>query len=293
LNDASELRVFQEFTSASLTGKMREVLIASRSSPTVRKLLVKYGGVDWVAQGVVRDYIEAHYSTAFSTERHRVPLAEPFICSFCSHADDQDYERENGLLSQWRGYGTESGRFAIVFDTDGIDGLLRRAWPISYWTMLAFSVVIYSDNSDDPAILFKDFFDSAIDFLNGQLERNVDNSADLFKFFAEAASRIKHRAFREEREIRIVGVPTHINHLSTDGLARYRAGRGLRMKNARRLASAKRYVDLFEDIPGRNLPIRRVIVGPGANRADDLAFARSLIGNSFPVVASETPYVGR
>ncbi len=69
-----------------------------------------------------------------------MPLAEPYICSFCNHAGDNEYERNNGLLSQWRGYGGE-GRFALVFDTSGLDRLLSCEWYAQYLVIHAVSEV--------------------------------------------------------------------------------------------------------------------------------------------------------
>jgi hypothetical protein len=44
-----------------------------------------------------------------------------YVTCFCGESDDE-YVNQNGLLSQWRGYG--DGGFAIVFDTRGIEELL-------------------------------------------------------------------------------------------------------------------------------------------------------------------------
>ena len=70
-------------------------------------------------------------------------FGEPFIASFCSHAADQVYERDHGLLSQWRGYGGDGG-VSIVFDTSGLGDLLKKEWYSNYWTHLNISPVSYA-----------------------------------------------------------------------------------------------------------------------------------------------------
>lgn len=46
-----------------------------------------------------------------------------YVTSFCTACDE--WVPQNGLLSQWRGYGQDGG-YAIVFDTKGLDSLLRN-----------------------------------------------------------------------------------------------------------------------------------------------------------------------
>jgi hypothetical protein len=56
-----------------------------------------------VAVEVLESRIDQLYEITFGSDSHE-PFFDPYIASFCSHdGDDLEYERENGLLSQWRG----------------------------------------------------------------------------------------------------------------------------------------------------------------------------------------------
>ena len=59
----------------------------------------------------------------------------------------------------------------------------------------------------------------------------------------------------------------------------------------RALSNSKKHVALFESL-NATLPIKRIIVGPGANQNADFEFARSLISERVPIVMSETPFIG-
>jgi hypothetical protein len=63
------------------------------------------------------------------------------------------------------------------------------------------------------------------------------------------------------------------------------------IKKVRGLSNSKKYIALFESLSG-TLPIKRIIVGPGANQDEDLEFARSVVSDRIPIVISETPFIG-
>jgi hypothetical protein len=50
------------------------------------------------------------------------------------------------------------------------------------------------------------------------------------------------------------------------------------------------FVSLFSDLNGK-LPIRRVIVGPSVDQAENLERARALVGDDIPIELSKTPYI--
>ena len=62
-------------------------------------------------------------------------------------------------------------------------------------------------------------------------------------------------------------------------------------KEPRTLNEFKKYVALFEFID-TNLPIKIIIVGPGADQKDDIEFANSLVSDWVPITISETPFIG-
>jgi hypothetical protein len=115
--------------------------------------------------------------------------------------------------------------------------------------------------------------------LNGESCADID----LFTPFSRAATLLKHRGFREEREVRIVACPQSERALADRGMPP--------LKKVRELSNSKKCVALFESLSA-TLPIKRIIVGPGANQKKDYEFARSVVADQVPIVISETPFIG-
>jgi len=85
---------------------------------------------------------EAFYGTSFAAARSSFEIAA-FMTSFSTHAGDGDFERENGLWSQWERYAGADG-YCIVFDTAAMCDLLGAEFDGSYWVRLDLDSVRYS-----------------------------------------------------------------------------------------------------------------------------------------------------
>ena len=71
-----------------------------------------------------------------------------FICSFCSHENNR-YAMQNGLLSQWRGYGAGGG-VALEFCTHDLEQLLGAEWNIYRHPICHIGDVTYDiDGTED------------------------------------------------------------------------------------------------------------------------------------------------
>jgi hypothetical protein len=233
--------------------------------------------------------VNANFAVAFEGG-HASPLAMPYICSFCSHARDHPYERENGLLSQWRGYGG-LGRFAIVFDTCRLDALLAVEWEKHAWITLDIKPVVYFEGAETLEKSFPRLLGVCTSIMTRLLNEEPHRDSDIFTSFSEAATLLKHRGFREEREVRIIAIPMSPEALKERGRENELVGPRLIKKVRAINLSERKYLALFEDL-GTQLPITRIIVGPGAQQQDDLRFARALTAERVPIVVSETPYIG-
>ncbi len=287
LSDSSEIVLLKKPLEAALTTLFKRPIIENqRKSLKVRRHIEKEGGLEAVARGLAQKFVEAHFVLAITGGKVS-PLAEPFICSLCSHANDHPYEQENGLLSQWRGYGGK-GHYAIVFDTRQLDLLLAREWQAHFWARLSIERVVYFDG---PEILEKEFPDiltASTAFMAKELNGESGSNIELFGPFSKAATLMKHRGFREEREVRIVAMPQSERALADRGRECELLGRPP-IKDVH--GNSKKYVALFESL-NATLPIKRIIVGPGANQKEDYEFARALVANRVPIVISETPFIG-
>jgi hypothetical protein len=131
-----------------------------------------------------------------------------YVTAFCTASDV--WVSQNGLLSQWRGYGQDGG-YAIVFNTNGLSSLLEN------------DAKHYHDSEE--TLVFGDVqYDEGIEGLSFVCDEQVlDHVQRVRECFAECLRHKKpwqdygafdsiavlfplwkHRGFKEEREVRIV-----------------------------------------------------------------------------------------
>jgi hypothetical protein len=299
LSDSSEIVLLKKPLEVALAALFKpQIMQRQRESYHVRRHVAKVGGIEVVARNLAHKSVEAHFVLAITGGKvspniasgGRVsPFAEPFICSFCSHAIDDAYERDNGLLSQWRGYGG-AGRYALVFDTRQLDDLLALEWQAHYWTKLDIDKVAYFEGSETLENEFPQILSSSAAFMENILNGKSTSNIDLFTPFSRAATLLKHRGFHEEREVRIVACPFSESAFADRGMKNELSG-WPPIKDVHMLSNSKKYVALFESL-GVTLPIKRIIVGPSADQQGDYEFAQSVVCNQVPIVRSETPFIG-
>ena len=216
--NSSEIVLLKKPLIAALEAPIKRQIIKNQhDSFRTRRSVEKDGGVDAVTKSLAHDFVKSFVKTAFTGGKLR-PMAEPFICSFCSHANDHQYEQANGLLSQWRGYGRKGdGRFALVFDTQGLDNLLAREWRAHFWVKLDLAEVVYLDGPATLETMFPELLQEALAFISDMLEGRRDRRDSFLIPFFQAATVLKHRGFREEREVRIVAIPQSKQVLADHG----------------------------------------------------------------------------
>jgi hypothetical protein len=80
--------------------------------------------------------------------------------------------KENGLLSQWRGYG-KGGGFCIVFDTTAFVTILEAEFNAYNWTHLRIAPVHYAYDDIEVDTLFPELSSGAKPFLLVRLITNT------------------------------------------------------------------------------------------------------------------------
>lgn len=291
LNDYSELVLFRDKLVSlihpfGLEG-YKKLLIHKTS---LKDKIEKLGGLDRIVQHDVEALIDSQY---------RVLGSEIYILSFCGEPDKRSIA-DNGLLSQWRGYGAGGGA-ALVFNTQKLEKILAKE-AISYmYSAFIIADLVYSDDeqklknelSDDIKILAniaKRFFNHE----NISKEKDIDSSEGYIPF-VRCISRYKHFGFSEEKEVRVVALPTVIDNefiklAKADGITfKPEKVRKFRLNNEQRVP----YIELF-DSTDIKLPIEKIIVGPHKNKKDREAELRNLLSKTdIEVVCSEIPYADR
>lgn len=301
LNDTSEvehmrtalIKNLQRFIKSGirekLTGDQRQM-----------RLLSQVGGEHILAYKEAKKIIDTFYNVTFGGGRIEHPFAEPFITSFCTHSDHEDYERENGLLSQWRGYADilQNGGFAIVFDTERLSEMVMRETEFYNLSALVFGDVVYDGDTEG----FHREFGVLLQKLEESFEQIVyGTSPDLgghFDAFVSSASRFKHRAFREEREVRIIispSTPEFFEHLKKVDPT-FDPPDKVFKELFHRPDTETPTTRLFDYEKEEKLPVVKIIVGPHRNQDENVDLATALVkraGMNVEIRPSETPYSGK
>ena len=124
LNDLNEVVQLREPLIDAILPRARAVVWEHFLKESFKAVILKHGGVEKVARHEAESVIDTVYDVTFKGGTTGEPFADPYIVSFCTH-QNEDYEMENGLLSQWRSYAEGSG-FAIIFRTHELFELLQE-----------------------------------------------------------------------------------------------------------------------------------------------------------------------
>ncbi len=155
-----------------------------------------------------------------------------YVTCFCEDGD---------LLSMWRGYAGRGGGYSIGFDRAALRGLLNP-------TFETFGKIVYAVDLPHSVIeRFKRLCES-----NKQKPLTHWDRHGLIGAFAQMLVLIKHPAFREEQEWRIVIPQQSIENLQ------FRSANGAPIP----YLEIPVWLDKPELRPDRLLPIKKVFVGP-------------------------------
>lgn len=295
LNDTHEIIAFRSMLSPLLRRAVTDGISERvQRNPKEEGLINRSGGKERVIADISSALDSGIYDILLGS-RTESRLFEPYIASFCTPASVDI--AQHGLLSQWRGYGTDGG-YAIVFDSSGLEALLREEH--GRWRYhLILTDAVYSSHKD--AIVPEEFTED-MEIISTAIKKFIGSGLqeseldDTFRPILHSALRYKHWGFYEEREVRIVAMPTDVNRLDKgDALV------NKEQKKPRRYfvrgGMAIPFVELFEGItsfPEKPLPVSRIIVGPHKDQTRRRRALEIYLNQHLPhieVSASEIPYV--
>ena len=297
LNDFSEVEqmrsVLEGSTFKIVNAVMRE---RARQSFVYKRFLDKHGGLAAASQSVAKGLVDTFYQVTFGGNGDQDPFAEPYVVSFCAHTHDDDYVKENGLLSQWRAYGNDGG-FALVFDTKRLWTCLEAERKTYEYSVIYLADVVYDHEEEKFETEFGDLFQALERFIHAQAESAEDPSVGgFFSPFFNAVTRFKHRGFKEENEVRLTASPISdpvygkVEKERVEGDPPLKAIKPIHSREKRGNQAA--YI-ILNDLPKRKrLPIVRIIVGPQRDQRQRAREVRKLIGKDrIGIVCSETPFI--
>ncbi len=232
-------------------------------------------GLEMIADGrMKRQIIDEHGARIFGEEAERVidiayrvtnKLIPVILASLCRHKDGSD-EATNGLLSQWRGYGSDGG-CALEFDESRLQKMLDKERDKYACMHVSLEDVEYFDHSGALEEIEVDGLARAmLRRISGDKSKENTIAIDtgmkgLQTAIARVAPKLKHSSFAEENECRIV-----LPCMSPEAAKEYPKRKIKQVKLRFRSGLPIPYVEIFDG--KKPLPIRRIIVGPQARQAD-------------------------
>ena len=298
LNDSSEMQLLWPKLTSQCADYLQTAFEASTGrDPEKRETAKRLGGPAKIASQDGTTIVNVMQSLLFGDES-RLGIGIPFVTSFTAHKEE--YYRQDGMLSQWRGYGGDQS-IAIVFDAARLKELLFvEKGRYEYLSCSIEDAVYYNEESNlevhFPELIdaLKKFSDDVVDGFSDD-KKAQENLKLLALSLLPAVGRLKHQAFREESERRaIVGVchESHAENLSQfeDQQKPFKV-----IHHRSSPCGSIPYIRLFEDID-EELPISRVLVGPSRNQSANSEAVRELLGRlaggrTIKVQESEIPYV--
>lgn len=258
------------FTSARSTNDPSEFLFGERVVLEALARLIEE------EHGRNRDIIES-CKRDFSTRTF-----QPFV--FCMSEVSDEEEEAVGDLSQWRLYGADGRGVAIVFDVSEAGMMLRLRNFASYPRK-----VVYGETEGINLVK-----DEVRDFLIKLANSGRENCLEIPQLGSYLGNKvfwlpsvIKHKAYRHEREVRLVrgDIGEHVGN----PLVFFEKG-GVQRPSIERAIS-----DIVGEPPNdwHRSPICRVIVGPSSDQAaieDSISYFLMARRWHVPVTRSDIPY---
>lgn len=293
--------LFHYTTAAGLAGILKDKSLWATHSSCVNDEEEIFGFYDHILPSILRPRLpqisDSDFEKIISGFKKAASLWHDYYITSFTTTDDKRV-RANGLLSQWRAYGSDGG-YALVLDTAALDEVLReegKSFPeIEYGLgnvqyRLNENLRTGDQDIDDRIENLESAFDTFVS------SRKTEGKAELASLLTTLSLFFKHEGFEEENEVRLI-------------LAQLGPG----VESVPELQSVKQhpictrtqngeivpYVELCVGEIGnirQHLPIKRIIIGPHRDKHDRKRAIQLLLkqhGLSPDIVTvSDIPYRG-
>ena len=291
LNDPSEIRYFFE---ARCSTVVTEAILKGIEDGELRPLDKDSAFTDEELRRQVEETATDLTATITSTTKE---FNRPFLLSFCG-TNDSDIAHD-GILSQWRAYGTDGG-YAIVFDSSELERRLKDEARAYFYQHMQLGTVFYYRRGSGVEGAEAEIRESeenmkksTVKFLQ---DRKPENLEGMYIAVTTLSGLYKHWGFNEEQEVRVIAVHPHETVLEESS---YKSRPYRKVNSYLRNGMLVPYLAIFSanegDSDRKPLPIKRVIVGPHSEaerRAQSVSYLAKELGLNFEVSVSRIPFIG-
>ncbi len=292
LNDESEITysktIIRQAMLPKVIDKINQICCVNSDA---KKIAALHGGVQNIADIETRETIDILFDAMLNPPDS--PQRIPFVLSFCKVPENDSFKQENGLLSQWRGYGKDGG-YAIIFNTNELIRDFEKERESFYYGPTVDGSVVYDtenlDETDDMKEHLSKLSNYAYKVCESRLSKKElppTETTNIGALFACMAF-LKHKGFEEEKEYRFCVMPFN-KERSGDPT---RAIKKIETRNSG--GTLVSYIRLFER--SGNLSIKGICVGPHHEKESRCESIKTYLGSigldKVEVFSSEIPYIG-
>ena len=293
LNDAEEItHYFDERLPEIVYEVGFEYVQTHAKSPEISEIIQAQGGIEKLAK------IESD-AMANVLIKGTLEFNNPYIFSMSAPRDVSI--SQSGLLSQWRGYGTDGG-YAFVFDTNQFMKLFFLENKTYRDMFMICGDVYYHGIESDSQPAAEDVRKSEAILREGvaKLFRGgaTEDTPEFYPAISQLSCLYKHWGFWEEREVRVVAITSNVA-MASETVADNNSITYRPVKSYIRDGMPVPYLDLFANLTDQpaQLPIKRIIVGPHRDKELRAEAVRRLLRDTgykdVEVICSKIPYIGR
>ena len=225
-----------------------------------------------------------------------------FVLSLCVHNHD-DFTFDNGILSMWRAYGQQNA-YAIELDFDTLGNHFRDECRAFEYTIPIIGGVVYDHGLKHTLEEFDENLKPLTSLVEKMLQAMRDGTelpkervtVEEFSALVDILTRVKHRGFKEENELRIAAYIQDrkaIEESSAEEKKKLKPAKTIHYHKAQGFKTIPR-IHIFEGLNIR-LPIKRIIVGPHENKETYAEELREWLAShefDIPVTTSQIPFRG-
>ncbi len=297
LNDSSEVMYSKTIVLSALLPRFTKIISEGYESDIKFKSVVDAkGGIEKAANQDASRMADLLYDGLLKSPKMR---NIPYLLSFCQKPVSDADSQEQGLLSQWRGYGRDGG-YAIIFNKKNLLEQFNLEEDSFYYGLADHGPASYGKGALAVGALkshLDDVCDYAIQFFiasNSNSER-PKTTPEYLGSLIRCMMLIKHPAFNEELEYRFHAFPLARGEMIDFPEFKESAGKEYKkVLTINKKGLVTPYINFFEKTS--RLPIEKICVGPHREkelRVDSIKNYLHIIGaKHIEVLSSKIPYIG-